>query len=73
MHAPMRRNSGEHRDDNANYWIYGKMTETPKVNETGYANETRTCTDPNVDSRRGSYCALLDRAAWECPPSRGDA
>ncbi|OWM78327.1 hypothetical protein CDL15_Pgr001048 [Punica granatum] len=31
------------------------------------------CTDPNVDSRRGPHCALLDRAAWECPPSRGDA
>ncbi|OWM68075.1 hypothetical protein CDL15_Pgr022007 [Punica granatum] len=26
-----------------------------------------------VDSRRGPHCALLDRAAWECPPSRGDA
>ncbi|PKI55754.1 hypothetical protein CRG98_023845 [Punica granatum] len=22
------------------------------------------CTDPNVDSRRGLHCALLDRAAW---------
>ncbi|PKI60039.1 hypothetical protein CRG98_019568 [Punica granatum] len=31
------------------------------------------CTDPNVDSRWGPHCALLDRAAWECPPSRGDA
>ncbi|PKI58310.1 hypothetical protein CRG98_021287 [Punica granatum] len=31
------------------------------------------CTDPNVDSRRGPHCALLDRAAWsEPPPSRGD-
>ncbi|PKI49204.1 hypothetical protein CRG98_030393 [Punica granatum] len=34
----------------------------------------RRCTDPNVDSRRGPHCALLDRAAWsERPPSRGDA
>ncbi|PKI35323.1 hypothetical protein CRG98_044286, partial [Punica granatum] len=32
------------------------------------------CTDPNVDSRRGPHCALLDRAAWsERPPSRGEA
>ncbi|PKI70960.1 hypothetical protein CRG98_008693 [Punica granatum] len=22
------------------------------------------CTDPNVDSRQGPHCALLDRAAW---------
>ncbi|PKI36511.1 hypothetical protein CRG98_043097 [Punica granatum] len=31
------------------------------------------CTDPNVDSRRDPHCALLGRAAWECPPSHGDA
>ncbi|PKI36462.1 hypothetical protein CRG98_043146 [Punica granatum] len=35
-----------------------------------YSREHCECTDPNVDSRRGSHCALLDRAAWECPPSR---
>ncbi|PKI49281.1 hypothetical protein CRG98_030324 [Punica granatum] len=29
------------------------------------------CTDPNVDSRRRSHYALLDRATWDCPPSRG--
>ncbi|PKI68947.1 hypothetical protein CRG98_010660 [Punica granatum] len=33
----------------------------------------RHCTDPNVDSRRGPHCALLDCVAWGCPPSRGDA
>ncbi|PKI69678.1 hypothetical protein CRG98_009949 [Punica granatum] len=32
-----------------------------------------TGTDQNVDSHRGPHCALLDRSAWECPPSRGDA
>ncbi|PKI52747.1 hypothetical protein CRG98_026868 [Punica granatum] len=29
------------------------------------------CTDPNVDSHQGPHCALLDCAAWECPPSVG--
>ncbi|PKI46263.1 hypothetical protein CRG98_033344 [Punica granatum] len=39
-----------------------------------HARRLWTCTDPNVDSRQGPHCALLDRAAWaECPPSRGDA
>ncbi|PKI62021.1 hypothetical protein CRG98_017607 [Punica granatum] len=44
------------------------------VNLTTTLTTAPTCTDPNVDSRRGPHCALLDRAAWsESPPSREDA
>ncbi|PKI39016.1 hypothetical protein CRG98_040582 [Punica granatum] len=35
--------------------------------------ESPSCTNSNVDSRRGPHRSLLDCTAWECPPSSGDA
>ncbi|PKI77639.1 hypothetical protein CRG98_001977 [Punica granatum] len=50
------------KDNNANYRIYGKMTEIPKADETGHANKTRTrtgCPSPTIN--RGVSISLTPR------------
>ncbi|PKI76944.1 hypothetical protein CRG98_002654 [Punica granatum] len=59
VESPRSRGTG---NNNANYRIYGKRIETPKVDEMGHANETRTRTGcPFLSIDRGVSVSLTPR------------
>ncbi|PKI73916.1 hypothetical protein CRG98_005680 [Punica granatum] len=61
-HLPFYDSEIEGRNNIANYRIYGKMTETPKVDETGHANKTRTRTGfPFLPIDQGVSTSLTPR------------